>query len=443
MHIPAGCSISGATEYKLTVVVVPTRNRTDIAKSAIRSVLDQPGCDVRVMVSDNSTEPAQLHELEEYCAQLDDPRLRYVRPPQQLSMPAHWDWAINQALRSYDANHFLYLTDRMMFKPMALKEVLDLASLYPEKIVSYNHDRIMDDRQPIRVEQCPHTGRVLEVKTLRLSYLYSQSVFLPVLPRMLNCVVPRSVFDRIQQRFGNVFTSIAPDFLFCCRCLEMEDSILFYDKSPIFHYALSRSHGASASRGEITSPDYVDFLANLPVDNASRNYATPIPQLVTAANAIANEYLIFKRETQSPRFFEIDLQKYLRANADEINEVTDPRLKAEMLALLQVHGWKDATNGLGPDRSPRAIARKLLSPRAVLDKVRWLARDDALKPFWLLLARRFGVSPPSYSRFEFDRLDDAISFMKEFQPRELRRFPSKVELLEPRVLPRAAEHKGG
>lgn len=428
--------MSSSDGYKLTVVVIPTRNRADIARSALRSVLDQPGCDVRLLVSDNSTTPAELEELEKHCTQLDDPRLRYVRPPGQLSMPAHWEWAINQALQSYDASHFIYLTDRMMFKPMALKEVLELAAVYPDKVISYNHDRIVDDRQPIRIEQHPETGDLFEVKTLQLSYLYSQSIFLPVLPRMLNCVVPRSVLDRIRRRFGNVFASIAPDFLFCCRCLDMEDSILYYDKSSLFHYALNRSHGASVTRGEMTSAN-ADFIINLPVANSIRNYATPIPPLVTAANAITNEYLIYKQQTNSPRFFEVDLQKYLRANAAEINEVTDSELRAQMRGLLEAHGLEGARNGLQPDRSAGAIVRKLLSPRAVLNKVRSLAGANALKPFWLWFARRFGILPPNYNRFEFGRVEDAISYMEEFQARQPRRFKWQEELLEPRVLPRS------
>lgn len=430
--------MSSSSEHKSTVVVIPTRNRADIAKNAIRSVLDQPGSDVRVMVSDNSTAPAELKELEEYCARLDDPRLHYVRPPGQLSMSAHWEWAIGQALESYDASHFIYLTDRMMFKRLALKEVLDIAAAYTDKIVSYNHDRIVDDRRPILIEQCPYTGKLLAVETLRLSYLYSQSVFLPTLPRMLNCVVPRGVFERMRQRFGNVFASIAPDLLFCCRCLEMEDSILFYDKSPIFHYALDRSQGASVTRGEIT-PANADFSANLPADKPVRNYAAPIPQLVTTTNAIINEYLIFKRETKSPRFFEVDLQNYLRKNAEEINEVMDPQLKAELRALLEAHGLEGASNGVSAGRSGRATVRKLHSPRAVLNKVWGVAGDDVLKPFWLLLARRFGVPPPNNPRFEFEQLEDAISYMREFQPRPVRSL-SWHEELEPRELARVAPH---
>lgn len=348
--------------YKGVVVVVPTRNRAHIAQNAIRSVLDDASVeDVHVLVSDNSTVESDRETLAAFCTSLDDARLRYVRPPQSFAMPEHWQWAIEQALSAYDVDHFLYLTDRMMFKRGGLGEVLKLAALYPEKVISYNHDRIVDHVKPIRVEHYPATALLWEIPTERLSWLVSQSVFHHGLPRMLNCIVPRAILDRIGARFGNVFASIAPDFNFCFRCLDLEDTVLFLDKSPFFHYALGRSNGASVTRGEMT-PDNADFTANLPVDDSIRNYATPIPQLNTTVNAVLNEYLIHKNETNSPRFFELDFEKYLATNAMEVQEVTDPRLRAEMHALLEKHGYRDALANRGLLQRARSAVRKLKTP---------------------------------------------------------------------------------
>lgn len=308
--------------------------------NAVRSILDQPVEDVQILVSDNSTSEHDREELASFCAALDESRLRYVRPPQSLAMPAHWDWIIDYALANYDASHFTYLTDRMMFRTAGLKEILDLAALYPDKVITYNHDRICDDTKPIRVEQYQVTEKLLEVESQRLIQLFADAVFHHGVPRMLNCIVPRRIFTALRERFGNVFSSIAPDFNFCFRVLDLEDAILFYDKSPLFHYALDRSNGASATRGEST-PDTADFEANLPVDNSLRNYATPIPSIITSTNAVFNEYLIYKQETGSSRFGEVDQQKYLRANATEIMEVRDPGLRAELQALLVQHGYRE------------------------------------------------------------------------------------------------------
>jgi hypothetical protein len=409
--------------YEGIVVVVPTRNRAQLAMNAVRSVLEQAVENVSVMISDNSTLEGEREELAAFCAKLSDPRVRYVRPHEPLAMPAHWDWAVEQALASYSANHFIYLTDRMMLRNTALAEMVEVAALYPLQVISYNLDRICDDAMPIRIEQYPATEKLLEVETLRLSRLFAQGVFHPGLPRMLNCIVPRVVFDRLRKRFGNVFTSIAPDFNFCVRCLDTEDSILFFDKSLLFHYALNRSLGASASRGEMT-PDNADFTANLPVDNAIRNYATPIPSLITAVNAAFNEYLIHKQQTNSPRFFDVDLRAYLAANALEVNEVRDPKLRAEMIALLAEHGYQ------------ASVVNSVKSAPQLLSRLRRarkkLTTGAQTKPAWLFLARRLGVKPPGEVEFEFWRLDEALNYARNISRGNQQASTIQVEILEGR-----------
>jgi hypothetical protein len=405
------------------VVVVPTRNRAQLAMNAVRSVLEQPVENVAVMISDNSTLDSERDELAAFCNGLSDPRVRYVRPPEPLAMPAHWEWAVDQALASYSANHFIYLTDRMMVRNGALNEMVELAALYPHQVISYNLDRICDDAMPIRIEQYPATEKLLEVETLRLSRLFAQGVFHPGLPRMLNCIVPRAVFARIRERFGNVFSSIAPDFNFCVRCLDVEDSILFFDKSPLFHYALNRSLGASASRGEMTA-DNADFTANLPVDNSIRNYATPVPSLITAVNAAFNEYLIHKQQTNSTRFFDVDLQHYLAANALEVNEVRDPELRAEMMALLTQHGYEESApksvKSVSPLMSKLKRARKRLTSGA------------QTKAAWLFLARHLGIKPPGEVEFEFWKLSDAIDYARNISRGNHKPWTIQVEILEGR-----------
>ena len=406
--------VSTAGNYVGMVVVVPTRNRAQLAMNAVRSVLEQAVGNVAVMISDNSTVDSELDDLAAFCAGLSDARVRYVRPPEPLAMPDHWDWAVEQALASYRANHFVYLTDRMMIRNGGLQEMVDLAALYPLQVISYNLDRICDDAMPIRIEQYPATEKLVEVETERLSRLFSQGVFHPGLPRMLNCIVPRAVFGRIRQRFGNVFASIAPDFNFCVRCLDIEDSILFFDKSVVFHYALNRSLGASALRGEMT-PEHADFTANLPVENSTRNYATPIPSLITAVNAAFNEYLAYKQQTNSPRFFDVDLQDYLSANALEVNEARDPELRAEMMSLLTQHGYEKS--------APTSVK----SPSKLRSKLR-----RAQKIAWLFLARRLGINPPGDLQFEFWKLSEAIDYARNISRGNLKPWTIQVEILEGR-----------
>lgn len=414
--------------YTGAVVVIPTRNRATIAMNAIRSVLNQPVSNLALIVSDNSTSETDREALASFCSTLSDKRLRYLRPPQPLSMTGNWEWAIQEALRLYDASHFIYLTDRMMFRNGALKELLELAALYPEKIISYNIDRIVDHVRPIRIEEYPASARLFEVETEQFTRLFSQALFHPGLPRMLNNIVPREILTRMAARFGDVFSSIAPDFSFCCRCLDMEKTILFYDKSPLFHYALHRSNGASVTRGEMT-PDNADFSANLPVDNSIRNYATPIPALNTAVNGGFNEYFLFQQQTSSPRFFEVDMQEYLAANAREVREVTEPKLRAEMLSMLEAKGYREAeSNG-----QPVAVDVSLLE--RVRSKIKRGFTGPATTRAWLFAARNFGIRPPGENLFEFATVEDAIDYATNVSIGNITKAKMPDELLKARAIP--------
>ena len=424
---------STGTEYNGMVVVVPTRNRAQLAMNAVRSVLEQPVENVAVMISDNSTLEHEREELKAFCdglpsAGMAASRVRYVRPPEPLPMPDHWDWASEQALGFYSANHFIYLTDRMMLRNGALQEMVDVAALYPLQVISYNLDRICDDAMPIRIEQYPATEKLVEVETLRLSRLFAQGVFHPGLPRMLNCIVPRVVFTHIRQRFGNVFSSIAPDFNFCVRCLDTEDSILFFDKSLSFHYALNRSLGASATRAGEKNADNADFTANLPVDHSTRNYATPIPSLITAVNAAFNEYLIHKQQTNSPRFFAVDLQPYLAANALEVNEARDAKLRAAMMSLLTEQGYEESETQSVP-KSVKSLPQILSTLRRARKK---LTSGAQTKSAWLFLARHLGIKPPGEAEFVFWRLDEALDYARNISRGNHKPWTIQVEILEGR-----------
>jgi hypothetical protein len=359
----------GRNEFTGLVAVVPTRNRPDLAANAIASLLDARLSDLQVIVSDNSTTPADAAKLAGHCANLPARNISYVRPPEPLAMTAHWEWALRQAMeRNPGASRFTFLTDRMMFRDGGLDEVAAIARAYPDRLVAYNHDRLVDDGRPVHIEEYAATSELLELQTSRVIWLYSRCFLFNAFPRMLNCIVPRAVLERISDRFGSVFASIAPDLAFCCRALHVETTYLFLDKSPLFHYALSHSHGAALARGEANA-EAADFSSNLAaasVDAATRNYATPIPRLNTAHNAVINEYCVHREQTRDPRFGPIEMKRYLDINAWEIAEMADPRVRAEMYALLRAAGYEGPIGEPTPElvAQPRDDGRPTFSDAA-------------------------------------------------------------------------------
>jgi Glycosyl transferase family 2 len=296
-----------------TVVVIPTRNRADLAIKAVRSVLDQPVNGLQVIVSDNSTIEADRSSLKRFCSRQADPRLLYLAPSKPLSMTEHWDWAMGQALERYSPGNIIYLTDRSLFKPGALSQILTLAKQHPGKVISYDWVTIFDHLRPITVEQQPQTGQLLAVSTSRLLFLSSRSIFPRCLPRMMNCCVPLAVIERIQKRFGSVFASTSPDYNFAYRCLEVVEEIFFYDHAAFVSYAISRSTGAGWAG--IPTEGSRDFLSCEELRGRRRNHATPVPAFDTAINYMVQEYCLVRQESLTGRFPRLRVIRYLAKNA--------------------------------------------------------------------------------------------------------------------------------
>jgi len=320
----------GETGFTGLVVVIPTRNRAWLARNAIRSVLSQSIENLSVIVSDNSTITQESDELSEFCSQLADPRLQYIRPPQPLAMTQHWQWALEQVPE--DSRHVTFLTDRMVYKPGALQKLGAIAHSHPDMIISYMHDRIIDDQLPVRLEQYEWSGNLYRIKCSRLVRMVAESFLHGCLPRMLNSVVPRRVLSEVQNRFGSVFSSLAPDFSFCFRVLSTQKHIMYLDESLLVHYALDRSNGTTIMRGNLTQ-DSADYLATIGGDIVY--VAAPIPELTMVHNAIMHEFNVAKAETSSPKFPEINFLKYLDALECETREFFNAEYREKVMSLVR------------------------------------------------------------------------------------------------------------
>ena len=400
--------------YTGLTIVIPTRNRASLAINTIRSVLDQSSEDVQILVSDNSTLHRESTELAEFCGSLTTERARYMAPPSPMSMSHHWDWAMVQTLKRSESSHITFLTDRMLLRNGTLSETIKIAKNYPNHILSYNHDKIVDHEFPIRLLQSPSSGRVFELQSDQLLSLVSQAFLHNCLPRMLNAVAPRSRLLEIQSEFGNIFDSISPDFCFCFRVLEKFDTIIYFDKSVFVHYALSRSNGESAATGKNTV-DHKDFMENL--GGNSLNFAAPIPKFLTVFNAICHEYCLVREQTKSSRFPEIDIEAYLGAIAYEVSQIENLQLRLGMEKLLVTHGWQGNQK---KTRDPRTLFRKLVSARTVLNRLRWLSGGSYAKRMWLILADRLSLRPPDDNRFGFQSVEEALEYANRFPRRHER-----------------------
>ena len=102
-------------------VVIPTRNRCDMLRLAISSLIKQKFKNFEIIVSDNSDNQQQAINFS-YIERLNLKNLTYIKPNEILSMHDNWEFALTHATGLYVG----FLIDKTMFRKAALKEVFYL-----------------------------------------------------------------------------------------------------------------------------------------------------------------------------------------------------------------------------------------------------------------------------------------------------------------------------
>ncbi|MCA9109881.1 MAG: glycosyltransferase family 2 protein, partial [Planctomycetaceae bacterium] len=78
-------------------IVMPTRNRACLFRSALQSALAQTCGDFEVVISNNQSSD----NTNEVARTFDDPRVRYFETDQTLPMSRNWEFALSNARGEY------------------------------------------------------------------------------------------------------------------------------------------------------------------------------------------------------------------------------------------------------------------------------------------------------------------------------------------------------
>lgn len=375
--------------FRKLVILIPTRNRGKLAcRSAISVIKSQTRFPVDVIISDNSTDAGESAIIDAFLAEHTSHGVSLIRPSRPLPMTEHWQWAISRAMTIHDASHFFVLTDRMLFKNEALSHLLAITEKYPDELISFTYDRIDDYSRPISYLPLPRTGQLYRMDTRHLLRLSANMVFYSCFPRMLNCVAPRSVLEKMERKYGSVFASVSPDYCFCFKVLGLIPTMLYYDNSALVNYASDRSNGASFSRGIITK-DSADFEQNLTM--STLNSEAPVPGIRTVGNAVINEYCSVKKQSDADSYPEIALRPYLDFLAAEVAGFLDPKAVSSANEVLAEKGWR-ATIGFKIRLLKGKLSLWLLSMR----KRKFDALDEAV---------RYATMHPTKNRPWFGRIN--------------------------------------
>jgi hypothetical protein len=380
--------------------IIPTRNRASLAIAAVQSLLGQD-VSIEIFVSDNSTDPDPLRE---FCR--TETRVRYLRPPAELSMPAHWDWAIRQAMELSSASHFTVHYDRKLSKPGIWAELEASVSKNPAVLLSFPLDSISYDPPPLRLWQTPWTGKPFMIRTERVARLLSDgkvAVISHALPLLSNCIVPRAMLDSIVERFGNLCDSTAPDSAFMARFFALYGHYIHFDRAAGILYGSTRSSGMGYMRGG--GGDFDDYWKRW--DSNAWLDAAPIPGINLGGNILFHEYELVRRET-GDRLPPLDPAGVMNDLSTELRWIHDPEMKADLRRILREHGWN------GPDPPPHAAPSRY---------------SAVYQAFCMVRARIFGVVPATITGFAFRDDATALKYALKY-PRQPQKDASHLAVFE-------------
>jgi len=371
--------------------------------SIVRSAI--PG--VTAVVSDNSTNPDDAARLRDFCARQPPGTVDYVEPPKPLAMPAHWEWLWGHIEKAVSPSHVSYLTDRMVFAAGALAELVDVISAFPEHVVSYHLDHVNDASSPVELVQTPWTGQLLELDCAKLIELSSRGVIGDYLPLLMTSIAPAETVGAIEQRFGDVFGTVSPDYRFAYRCLALCDTVLYLDRPCLVQHGMHRSAGVNYIRGNINE-DAADFGRTLTV---ARFGATPEPAFETISNAIFQEYCGVRHELGGDRFPAPDWRGYLTANAIAVERIEEPEWRARMQDLLRRRGWTrwDSVRHVA-GLSLRMAAYLVRNPAALARTIKRQLWDRPPGTALAFLLPKLGLDPRIREDLRFESAAEAIAY---------------------------------
>jgi len=231
-------------------IVVPTRNRPDLLKECISSVLLQDFDDFELIISDDSDN----EENTEFLTQLQrkDPRVVNIRPEAGKIMQDHFEWATRHSTGHYT----LLFPDRSILIQGALRKMYEAISKNPGTQVVFWPWLVFDEKRKIFYGRSIVDKGYVNRRSEEIIHNFLRNPEdLYNLPRNLNSCYSQEISKKIRSKFGRLFMILNPDFTFCFLTLSQTDKFL-YLKEPFFI-----SQGLTKSMGNKLATSWVNNIS--------------------------------------------------------------------------------------------------------------------------------------------------------------------------------------
>lgn len=228
---------------KKVSIIIPTRNRAHLLRSALKSALEQDYENLEIVISDNNS----TDDTREVVESFNSPKIIYFKTDRDLTMPDNWEFALEKASGEY----VTFLTDDSYLFPNCITEALKELERFNLKVGVWKHctyyspDWLDSNRR--RLLYIPRTtSKSYPVDSREyLEKLFDNLSQVPtVIPRALNSLCHRSVIDKIKSVQGRFFLPSCPDYTSAAAVLLNTDKYLIIDRPYLIDCVNPSSAGA-------------------------------------------------------------------------------------------------------------------------------------------------------------------------------------------------------
>ena len=206
---------------KFFSILIPTRNRPQLLKDLLDSIIVQNFEDFELVIADNSTNELSQKIIEE----LNDKRIVNIRTG-QLNMADNWD----QGIEKCSGKYLLLFSDKMLLKRGSLEYLASFISANNPECVNWDIDSFYDH------EKCYLESERTQIDTQIKSTDLIEAMFISEfdstrIPCHCNSAISMEVIEKIRKKTGRVSFQLNPDYTLSYQVCLNTQKILNLNKS--------------------------------------------------------------------------------------------------------------------------------------------------------------------------------------------------------------------
>ncbi len=295
-------------------VVIPTKNRPDMLGDSIRSVLSQSFTDLECIVSDNHNDARTDAVISTFSS---DSRLRVIKPPVELNMLDHWEFATSNASGEY----VMLLADRKVLYRDGLKQVDKALHQFGDVCAISVGVRTYDEllgRMAWFPE--PVSDQLLDPLALLDNFLHANihtsESFDRLFPKSLNGLFHHEHARKIRNRTGAYFNNegcVTPDYSSFLVNLAIGTRFLHIGSPVILTQGESKSNGRLFGLGQSSG-----YIHSLKIEDPYSHSPLKAPFIY---NLLCRDYIVI-RDAFGGRLMErqIDWLNFFQTNLLELSK---------------------------------------------------------------------------------------------------------------------------